>query len=226
MNKDYNDFVERMTSFDLDLTAQEPGDINMRVSDSKPSLDNALAHYGVKGMKWGVRRQNKESLAKAKSRDQQRVASSAQRVARAEDRAADVFNKVRAENRAKGMGRIAAGRAANKDPRVKKADRDVEKADQPIDARKNEKQVKSQQKEARKDARSATLERAKAAYTTEKGSTRRLVNAVLTGGTSVGYNLQRSAGYSVGASLATTILAGPLANVAMAEYAARDGRAR
>lgn len=73
MNKDYNDFVERMTSFDLDLTAQEPGDINMRVSDSKPSLDTALAHYGVKGMKWGQRKaESSSSSGKRPSRRQAR----------------------------------------------------------------------------------------------------------------------------------------------------------
>ena len=47
MSKDYDDFVERMTSFDLDLSADGTTGDNMRVSDSKPSLDTALSFASV-----------------------------------------------------------------------------------------------------------------------------------------------------------------------------------
>ena len=72
MSKDYDDFVERMTSFDLDLSADGTTGDNMRVSDSKPSLDTALAHYGVKGMKWGVRKAQDGGSSKGPSRRQRR----------------------------------------------------------------------------------------------------------------------------------------------------------
>lgn len=39
MEKDYKDFVDRMGSFDFDLP-----------------IDEEITHYGVKGMKWGVRK--------------------------------------------------------------------------------------------------------------------------------------------------------------------------
>ena len=53
MGKDYDNFTERMTSFDLTLDPDGP------VISHTPSFDEALAHYGVKGMKWGVRKRDK-----------------------------------------------------------------------------------------------------------------------------------------------------------------------
>ena len=50
MSKDYDDFVERMTSFDLDLSADD--------ISTEP-----IMHYGVKGMKWGVRKDTPPELA-------------------------------------------------------------------------------------------------------------------------------------------------------------------
>lgn len=46
--KDYENFVARMGSFDMELT---PPDTNQDI----------LKHYGVKGMKWGVRRSRDKS---------------------------------------------------------------------------------------------------------------------------------------------------------------------
>ena len=48
----YDEFVGRMGSFDMVLPTEEPEDVE-------------LEHYGVKGMKWGVRR-TKEQLQSAK----------------------------------------------------------------------------------------------------------------------------------------------------------------
>ena len=49
MEKDYNDFVGRMGSFDFDLP-----------------IDEELTHYGVKGMKWGVRNSVKNTVKNLK----------------------------------------------------------------------------------------------------------------------------------------------------------------
>ena len=56
MSDDYDRFTERMTSFDLTLSPEgEPA------KHSEESVDDVLAHYGVKGMKWGVRKDRKSS---------------------------------------------------------------------------------------------------------------------------------------------------------------------
>lgn len=50
---DYENFTERMTSFDLTLTGDETQDL-------------ALIHYGVKGMKWGVIREDRRAAKREK----------------------------------------------------------------------------------------------------------------------------------------------------------------
>ena len=50
---DYENFTERMTSFDLTLTGDE-------------SQDPELIHYGVKGMKWGVRKDERTAARTAR----------------------------------------------------------------------------------------------------------------------------------------------------------------
>lgn len=46
LDKDYDNFVQRMGSFEMEL----------ELDDSEPKPELELQHYGVKGMKWGVRR--------------------------------------------------------------------------------------------------------------------------------------------------------------------------
>ena len=70
-------------------------------------------------------------------------------------------------------------------------------------------------------SRGKTVDRTLAAYSTEKNAGRRWVSAFLTGGISVGYNYQRSAGYSRGATIASTLLAGPVGNVVAVELSSR-----
>lgn len=45
---DYDEFVKRMGSFDMELSLDDIGEGNTE--------DDTLKHYGVKGMKWGVRK--------------------------------------------------------------------------------------------------------------------------------------------------------------------------
>ena len=80
--------------------------------------------------------------------------------------------------------------------------------------------VKKDREGVRK-SRGATIDRTLAAYSTEKGAGRRWVSGLLTGGISVGYNYQRSAGYSRGSSFATTMLAGPPGNILAVELSSR-----
>lgn len=65
-DKDYDEFTKRMTSFDLTLSPDGgDGDVSLEQS-STTGLDDVLEHYGVKGMKWGVRR-TPEQLGRARA---------------------------------------------------------------------------------------------------------------------------------------------------------------
>lgn len=56
--------------------------------DHKPSLDpDALEHYGIKGMKWGVRRSD-EQLARARGKRKGGVKKKVKKAAKAVDKAA------------------------------------------------------------------------------------------------------------------------------------------
>ena len=75
MDKDYNDFVLRMGSFDMEIDLDEDGELGNGNKNVKRMIhglnghSNELYHFGVKGMKWGVRRYQNEdgTLTKAGS---------------------------------------------------------------------------------------------------------------------------------------------------------------
>lgn len=52
MTKDYDSFLERMRSFDMDMSSppEEEG------TGQNDEINDEVKHFGVKGMKWGVRR--------------------------------------------------------------------------------------------------------------------------------------------------------------------------
>ena len=60
MDKEYLDFVERMGSFEFELSLEDIGNKD-DIAHSNQELDDILQHYGVKGMKWGVRRNREKS---------------------------------------------------------------------------------------------------------------------------------------------------------------------
>lgn len=60
MDKEYLDFVERMGSFEFELSLEDIGNKD-DIAHSNQELDNILQHFGVKGMKWGVRRNREKS---------------------------------------------------------------------------------------------------------------------------------------------------------------------
>lgn len=49
MTKDYDSFLERMRSFDMDMSSPP--------EEEEVGQNDEVKHFGVKGMKWGVRRQ-------------------------------------------------------------------------------------------------------------------------------------------------------------------------
>ena len=73
----------------------------------------------------------------------------------------------------------------------------------------------------RRSARAAVGEDLSRKYTSDAHKGRRWVSAYLTVGESVAYNYQRSSGSSKGRTIATTILAGPIGNVIVAEMNVR-----
>lgn len=101
MSDDYDRFTERMTSFDLTLSPEgEPA------KHSEGSVDDILAHYGVKGMKWGVRKDRSGSsqgpLAKRKAK---RAEAKAQKEAdRARPDSEDATNANQIKRTAKNAG--------------------------------------------------------------------------------------------------------------------------
>lgn len=62
MDKDYANFVERMGSFDMELPELPPSKPTNFVKENKE-----LKHFGVKGMRWGIRRSTPTQMSKAKT---------------------------------------------------------------------------------------------------------------------------------------------------------------
>ena len=58
MEKDYDEFVQRMGSFE------------MKLGEEQDMLDEIIEHFGVKGMKWGVRKAKKSGVSPSKGAKQ------------------------------------------------------------------------------------------------------------------------------------------------------------
>ena len=63
VDKDYQDFFERMNSFSMEfeLGDQEPDD-ELRQNGINLRVEEILEHSGIKGMKWGIRKQRVSTL--------------------------------------------------------------------------------------------------------------------------------------------------------------------
>lgn len=79
MTDDYDQFTKRMTSFDMVLGDESP------MAHSNDPADDFLAHYGVKGMKWGVRKSSSERAEAAEAKKAKKAEKiEAKKVARKE----------------------------------------------------------------------------------------------------------------------------------------------
>lgn len=99
---DYDEFVKRMGSFDMDLSLDDIGE------DSEE-----LEHYGIKGMKWGVRRPvgTDGTVIKKKSTTRRQIESKVREVkmvksiknldSKSDDEVRDLTTRIRNENELK-----------------------------------------------------------------------------------------------------------------------------
>ena len=72
MTDDYDRFTQRMTSFDLVLGEE---DRTAHAETPEDFADAFLSHYGVKGMKWGVRKKASDAVSKHKARSAEKEAN-------------------------------------------------------------------------------------------------------------------------------------------------------
>lgn len=203
---------------------------------SEMTYDDYLAHYGVKGMKWGVRKKTK--FAPTGSRIAVRSAQKEMRGAllgkhedtkAAEKNARQVRKSVVRENRRKGMGRLESRQKALDDSRVKKAydksektyQKHVDKASKNLDkAVQNRKDYKKYRKEFRAEEYDK-LHEGLAGSPAKLAATGASFALGKYGGASIrAFNMSKAQGYSDGAAYTQSFFVGPLGNVAMAEITA------
>lgn len=114
MEKDYQNFVDRMGSFEMDLSLEDIGE------------DEDIQHHGVKGMRWGVRRPvGSNGLVIKSAKSVGREVGNVRKLSKLEDKSDEQIrsevNRIRNENE---LRRLSSGMPTKSKREIKKVYKD------------------------------------------------------------------------------------------------------